>query len=1078
MRISSKKHVGLQMADSAGSTTIDEKLTANYNDRIIDYALKLKAQNGSKYSDEYYLNYAKNIYSQEMTRRLGESNAKRAANCPIQDPQWRGYSYEEIINLENNGYKIPEDVLLWAHAQQESDIVAYEVISSEAETDDNTSTENITGDNDLNNLQKKAKKYTTQAEKTEVEIKENIANFNEEKNNLTIKKQNSKNAYENAINEISNITKEWKELEQKNQKGLLTANEEIKFKNLSKILGNKTNELESIKVDSNDIDSLINSMKELKTSTSKNNELTDNIDKATSDLANFDKNYNSEQKTYNTSGIVYSGNGLLSNLLFGIDSSAISSVAFNTSNELSILSTDSLNTLETINSKALNPNVQNSNLTQTQTPTQTPKINKQANTNEKGELQQNSNIKNNKNENTKTENSVTENSEENSNTNEIQKGTTTNKTTTLQHSNDSNNKNTSNNSTYKSNQNSIYRDEIYKNAVYKTLNKDENNNKKEEEDKKKKNPDFFVLPVGGRPELAILAAATSAASTANLNGQKDDTNKTEAKLKKDLNKTNSKIKKLEKQIENVEKKHAENLRLAEQHNAQLEILMAEEEAKQIEAANNTQTKNAENQAQIGNENSEEPKLSPAITSTLDAMNRIYDNDQIMMINMAKPIAKAKSEINVNDKTAKRLNEQNRSLEDRNSNNKKVQRNTIISGSMTTAVGAYNMAVAVPMLKTGTALLSNPFTAATGAAMVAFATKWIIIGSLQLSVGPIAVAAGGIGLGASKEATDEIKTHNKTYSDAVKSSQQNKKSIRLATNAMTQAEPTIIPELKPSNNKKKQENNIQEDNNPKFATSKTQTMEFKDVKDITKMPQGPTNLSNPLNKPKSKANQETKPLENNTLNDKKENQNINVKEEPQKVATTNTNSKKSPILESTQPIDKPSIENKTQNKKVDEILNKNVNKITSNNQQLTTLNKTVQKQELKEKDDNEITKINDTTDENVNSKSNEINKILAMAKENVKEDETTQKAKENEIDKQAEVEARKEVQEEKQKEDKRITANIQAASATANANVKANILTDDKADRKLTRFNMDSIIESKKKQKKVLAISSTYTGKRS
>jgi hypothetical protein len=50
-----------------------------------------------------------------------------------------------------------------------------------------------------------------------------------------------------------------------------------------------------------------------------------------------------------------------------------------------------------------------------------------------------------------------------------------------------------------------------------------------------------------------------------------------------------------------------------------------------------------------------------------------------------------------------------------------------------------------------------------------------------------------------------------------------------------------------------------------------------------------------------------------------------------------------------------------------------------------------------------------------------------------------------------------------------------ASATTNADVKSNTQTDDKADRKLSRFNMDSIIESKKKRKKVQGVSASSKG---
>ena len=52
----------------------------------------------------------------------------------------------------------------------------------------------------------------------------------------------------------------------------------------------------------------------------------------------------------------------------------------------------------------------------------------------------------------------------------------------------------------------------------------------------------------------------------------------------------------------------------------------------------------------------------------------------------------------------------------------------------------------------------------------------------------------------------------------------------------------------------------------------------------------------------------------------------------------------------------------------------------------------------------------------------------------------------------------------------------SASASANANVIESTLTDDKADRKLSRFNTESIIESKKKMKKVQAVSASSGGK--
>ena len=65
------------------------------------------------------------------------------------------------------------------------------------------------------------------------------------------------------------------------------------------------------------------------------------------------------------------------------------------------------------------------------------------------------------------------------------------------------------------------------------------------------------------------------------------------------------------------------------------------------------------------------------------------------------------------------------------------------------------------------------------------------------------------------------------------------------------------------------------------------------------------------------------------------------------------------------------------------------------------------------------------------------------------------------------------------ENESTTSNIlvsQAASVSTNANINDTTTTDDKADRKLSRFNTESIIESKKKKKKVQAVSASSGNK--
>ena len=51
---------------NTAGVTIDEKLAQNYNSRIVNTAIELKAKYGSKYSDEYYLESAANWYKSEL----------------------------------------------------------------------------------------------------------------------------------------------------------------------------------------------------------------------------------------------------------------------------------------------------------------------------------------------------------------------------------------------------------------------------------------------------------------------------------------------------------------------------------------------------------------------------------------------------------------------------------------------------------------------------------------------------------------------------------------------------------------------------------------------------------------------------------------------------------------------------------------------------------------------------------------------------------------------------------------------------------------------------------------------------
>ncbi len=401
--------------NSTAGVTIDAKLTAGYNDRIVNTAIQLKANYGSKYSDEYYLDAASSWYKEELGAAFKAAYSKNTSKCPIKDSKWAGYSYEEIIQMENSGVKIPQEVLLWAHAQQESDVTAYEVISTTSAIDDNSSTEELVGDFDLNSLQTKAKQSIMKATEAEKNTQSVTEEYNKNKGRaLEIKNENN-NSYQKSMNEISNLTNEWKKLDKKAKSGQLSEAEQSRYQELSKMLGNKSSSsMKEIEVNSKELDNLLSSMNLLETKVTENETIADDAVQAGKDLSNLNKNYHEMQQTHPTSGVVYSNMGLLSDVLYGITGSSIEKIAIETGKDLTETSNNEIAELHSSADITMFANAYTSNVVETKQATvvaqNTEEENKTDNT-EKTAENNNPAVDNNKTENTN-------NIEDNTSTNE------------------------------------------------------------------------------------------------------------------------------------------------------------------------------------------------------------------------------------------------------------------------------------------------------------------------------------------------------------------------------------------------------------------------------------------------------------------------------------------------------------------------------------------------------------------------------------------------------------------------------------------------------------------------------------
>lgn len=320
----------IDYSQSPSGVTLDsispEKLS-KYSQKTIDNACRLKATYGDKYTDEFYLNYSSGLSYINMVNRLGAPQEARSSMYAIQDPHWQGYSYEEIIQMENNGVKIPQDVLLWAHAQQESDVVSYEVIESEALNDDNSSTGEISDSADINALLKNAQINTVKANSAQKVVEENSEKYKELSTQAKKIKEKNSSSKKSEIDKFSKLSNEWKQLDIKNKNGTLSESEKLKYTELSKTLSaeNSSSNKKELAFNERELDDLLSSMKGLSEKTSENTKIASETIQASEALSNKNKTYNTSSQQYKIQGVL--GAGSFDNPISGTNSFSIENVS-------------------------------------------------------------------------------------------------------------------------------------------------------------------------------------------------------------------------------------------------------------------------------------------------------------------------------------------------------------------------------------------------------------------------------------------------------------------------------------------------------------------------------------------------------------------------------------------------------------------------------------------------------------------------------------------------------------------------------------------------------------------------------
>ena len=164
------------------------------------------------------------------------------------DPQWAGYSAEEIIQMENNGVNIPKDVLEIAHSIYETTGSNYMTTESEAE-------ENATSEKEpFLELVPKAAKKIEKCEENNEKISDEIENIIPEQQKQEKKLSDKLKKQRNTLDEYETNIREWAKLQDKMNNGeVLTDNESTRYKELSEILSDKKNNDDGFEINKTEI---------------------------------------------------------------------------------------------------------------------------------------------------------------------------------------------------------------------------------------------------------------------------------------------------------------------------------------------------------------------------------------------------------------------------------------------------------------------------------------------------------------------------------------------------------------------------------------------------------------------------------------------------------------------------------------------------------------------------------------------------------------------------------------------------------------------------------------------------------
>jgi hypothetical protein len=344
VKVNSNRSFG-KIDPTASPLPIDAALAEGYSPEVVVYAERLKGQyydpnNPDKYSDSFFLEYASREFSICYSYRFG---VKKSGLDDVPDPRFSGYSYVEILSMVNNGYNVPKEVIAWAKAQQEADVVDYVVLSEDAENSTASETGEVSNESETNKLRAQAKEQIVKTHKSQKSLntqKDNLEVLTQKAADITQKQ--SKILQDNSLGEMENMLKDWKVLDEKQKDGVLSSFEQGIYKKLSQKISTSTKAFKEVEENSRSLNEFLDSIESLRYESSDAiNTAQETID-ASYNLSNLSNPVNEANRKHTYQTVKSSDTGLLNDILAGVTDDTISYVAEHMGQDLNVSGQSSL----------------------------------------------------------------------------------------------------------------------------------------------------------------------------------------------------------------------------------------------------------------------------------------------------------------------------------------------------------------------------------------------------------------------------------------------------------------------------------------------------------------------------------------------------------------------------------------------------------------------------------------------------------------------------------------------------------------------------------------------------------------